>query len=39
MQQIQGTLIPKPPFDFDKSLKFLGHFRPAMGEQKHRMAY
>lgn len=34
MQQIQGTLIPKPPFDFDKSLEFLGHFRPAMGEQK-----
>jgi DNA-3-methyladenine glycosylase II len=34
MQQIQGTLTPKPPFDFDKSLEFLGHFRPAMGEQK-----
>jgi DNA-3-methyladenine glycosylase II len=34
MQQLQGTLIPKAPFDFDKTLEFLGHFRPAMGEQK-----
>jgi DNA-3-methyladenine glycosylase II len=34
MQQIQGTLTPKAPFDFDKTLEFFGHFRPAMGEQK-----
>jgi DNA-3-methyladenine glycosylase II len=34
MQELQGTLTPKPPFDFDKALEFLGHFRPAMGEQK-----
>src|SRR5688572_17459438 len=34
MHQIQGILTPTPPFDFDKSLEFLGHFRPAMGEQK-----
>ena len=33
MQQLQGTLTPKSPFDFDKSLEFLGHFRPAMGQQ------
>ncbi len=23
MQQIQGTLTPKAPFDFDKSLEFM----------------
>jgi DNA-3-methyladenine glycosylase II len=33
MHQIQGTLTPRPPFDFNKSLQFLGHFRPAMGQQ------
>jgi DNA-3-methyladenine glycosylase II len=31
---ISGTLTPVPPFDFDKSLAFLSHFRPALGEQK-----
>jgi hypothetical protein len=34
MHQIQGTLTPTAPFDFNKSLEFLGHFRPAMGEQR-----
>jgi len=34
MHQLQGTLTPIPPFDFDKSLQFLGHFRPALGEQR-----
>jgi DNA-3-methyladenine glycosylase II len=33
MHQIQGTLTPRPPFDFNKSLEFLRHFRPAMGQQ------
>jgi len=33
MYSIQGTLTPITPFDFDKSLEFLGHFRPAMGQQ------
>ncbi len=28
-----GTLIPTPPFDFDKSLNFLGVFMPTMQEQ------
>ncbi len=28
-----GKLTPIAPFDFAKSLEFLGHFRPAMGEQ------
>jgi DNA-3-methyladenine glycosylase II len=28
-----GKLTPVAPFDFAKSLEFLGHFRPAMGEQ------
>jgi hypothetical protein len=28
-----GTLIPTPPFDFDKSLDFLGFFAPLEGEQ------
>lgn len=32
--QLQGTLTPKPPFDFKKSLEFLDHFRPALGEQR-----
>jgi DNA-3-methyladenine glycosylase II len=32
--QVQGTLTPKAPFDFNKSLEFLGQFRPAMGEQR-----
>lgn len=34
MHQLQGTLTPIPPFDFDQSLTFLGHFRPALGEQR-----
>lgn len=29
----QGALIPTPPFDFDKSLDFLGFFAPMEGEQ------
>src|SRR4051794_6679995 len=29
----QGTLTPAPPFDFDKSLDFLGFFAPMEGEQ------
>jgi DNA-3-methyladenine glycosylase II len=33
MHQISGTLPAVPPFDFNQSLRFLGHFRPAMGEQ------
>jgi DNA-3-methyladenine glycosylase II len=28
-----GTLTPTPPFDFDKSLDFLGFFAPMEGEQ------
>jgi DNA-3-methyladenine glycosylase II len=28
-----GTLAPTPPFDFDKSLDFLGFFAPMEGEQ------
>src|SRR5262245_7665289 len=28
-----GKLTPIAPFDFTKSLEFIGHFRPAMGEQ------
>src|SRR5689334_6513090 len=27
-----GTLTPNPPFDFDKSLGFLGSFAPSEGE-------
>jgi DNA-3-methyladenine glycosylase II len=34
MHTLQGTLTPTAPFDFNKSLEFLGHFRPAMGEQR-----
>lgn len=34
MHPVQGTLTPTAPFDFNKSLEFLGHFRPAMGEQR-----
>lgn len=33
LHTVTGNLIPKPPFDFAKTLNFLGHFRPAMGEQ------
>jgi DNA-3-methyladenine glycosylase II len=29
----QGALTPTPPFDFDKSLDFLGFFAPMEGEQ------
>ena len=28
-----GSLVPTPPFDFDKSLDFLGFFAPMEGEQ------
>ena len=30
---VQGSLTPAPPFDFDKSLDFLGLFAPMEGEQ------
>src|SRR5690349_7124756 len=30
---IHGALTPTPPFDFDKSLDFLGFFAPMEGEQ------
>jgi DNA-3-methyladenine glycosylase II len=30
---MHGTLAPTPPFDFDKSLDFLGFFAPMEGEQ------
>jgi hypothetical protein len=30
MHQVQGTLTPTASFDFDKSLEFLSHFRPAV---------
>jgi DNA-3-methyladenine glycosylase II len=30
---IQGKLFPKPPFDFSKSLNFVGIFAPIGGEQ------
>src|SRR5215212_444189 len=30
---VTGTLLPTPPFDFDKSLDFLGFFAPMEGEQ------
>jgi len=33
LQAVTGNLIPTAPFDFAKTLTFLGHFRPAMGEQ------
>ncbi len=33
VSSIQGTLCPSPPFDFDKSLDFLGFFAPMEGEQ------
>jgi DNA-3-methyladenine glycosylase II len=33
MHSVQGILTPTAPFDFDKSLEFLGQFRPAMGQQ------
>jgi hypothetical protein len=28
-----GTLTPRPPFDFSKSLEFLGLFTPTKDEQ------
>jgi DNA-3-methyladenine glycosylase II len=34
MFQVHGRLAAAPPFDFSKSLEFLGQFRPAMGEQQ-----
>jgi DNA-3-methyladenine glycosylase II len=33
MHQVHGILTVISPFDFSKSLDFLGHFRPAMGQQ------
>jgi DNA-3-methyladenine glycosylase II len=33
MYQVAGTIIPTPPFDFDKSLNFLGVFMPTKHEQ------
>jgi DNA-3-methyladenine glycosylase II len=33
MHQVHGILTVTTPFDFSKSLDFLGHFRPAMGQQ------
>jgi DNA-3-methyladenine glycosylase II len=33
MHQESGTLIPTPPFDFNKSLQFLGIFGPTKNEQ------
>jgi DNA-3-methyladenine glycosylase II len=33
MNTVFGTLIPTPPFDFDKSLNFLGVFMPTKQEQ------
>src|ERR1044071_5588113 len=33
LYSVQGTLAPAPPFDFDKSLDFLGFFAPMEGEQ------
>src|SRR2546426_12539752 len=33
MYQEAGTIIPTPPFDFDKSLNFLGVFMPTKYEQ------
>ena len=33
LYSIQGILTPTPPFDFDKSLDFLGFFAPMEGEQ------
>src|SRR5260370_8216950 len=34
MNQETGTLTPTPPFDFDKSLQFLGIFGPTKNEQR-----
>src|SRR5260370_5687123 len=34
MNQETGTLSPTPPFDFDKSLQFLGIFGPTKNEQR-----
>src|SRR5258708_12262348 len=34
MNQETGTLTPNPPFDFDKSLQFLGIFGPTKNEQR-----
>lgn len=34
LYMVEGTLAAVPPFDFEQSLKFLGLFRPAMGEQQ-----
>jgi DNA-3-methyladenine glycosylase II len=33
MYTVTGTLNPTPPFDFDKSLNFLGVFMPTKQEQ------
>lgn len=32
--EVTGRLKPRPPFDFDKNLDFIGSFSPAMGEQR-----
>ncbi len=34
MHQMQDRLTSTAPFDFDKSLEFLRHFRSAIGEQR-----
>jgi DNA-3-methyladenine glycosylase II len=34
MYQETGSLTPTPPFDFDKSLQFLGIFEPTKNEQR-----
>lgn len=33
LHQVTGTFTPTPPFDFEKTLTFIGQFRPALGEQ------
>lgn len=33
LQTISGTLSATAPFDFNHALRFLGHFRPMMGQQ------
>ena len=33
LHSLQGDLFPKPPFDFSKSLDFVGMFSPSEGEQ------
>jgi len=33
LHSLQGKLFPEPPFDFSKSLNFVGMFAPTGGEQ------